>query len=47
MACMITLEKLLGELSPLQLVARAKISLVTVGTKSGPVCARLLDVCKT
>ena len=34
-------------LSPLQLVARAKVSLATVGTKSGPACTRLLNVCKT
>ena len=35
------------DLSPLQLVARAKVSLATVGTKSGPACTRLLNVCKT
>ena len=34
-------------LSSLQLVARAKVSLATVGTKSGPACTRLLNVCKT
>ena len=34
-------------LSPLQLVARAKVSWATVGTKSGPACTRLLYVCKT
>ena len=35
------------DLSPLQLVARAKVSLATVGTKSGPACTRLLNVYKT
>ena len=34
-------------LSPLQLVTMAKISLATVGTKSGPACTRLLNVRRT
>ena len=34
-------------LPPLQLVARAKVSMATVGTKSGPVCTRLLDLYET
>ncbi len=31
------------QLSPLQLAARAKMSLATAGTKDGPTCTRLLD----